>query len=175
MEVLSGVPQGSVLGPLLFIIYINDIVNTLGCHCYLYADDMKLYKIIQSNDDCISLQSDMDRVVEWSSDWKIKLNIAKCKVIRLNGNENMGMPVYSIGENSLAQALKKTDSEKDLGITIDSQLNFDNHIAETINKANRIVGLIKRNFKDLNYSSFCAIYKALVRSFGIRTVCMESL
>ena len=107
MEVLSGVPQGSVLGPLLFIIYINDIVDTLGCHCYLYADDMKLYKIIQSNDDCISLQSDMDRVVEWSSDWKIKLNIAKCKVIRLNGNENMGMPVYSIGENSLAQALKK--------------------------------------------------------------------
>ncbi len=164
MEVLSGVPQGSVLGPLLFIIYINDIVDTLGCHCYLYADDMKLYKIIQSNDDCISLQSDMDRVVEWSSDWKIKLNFAKCKVIRLNGNENMGMPVYSIGENSLAQELKKTDSEKDLGITIDSQLNFDNHIAETINKANRILGLIKRNFKDLNYSSFCAIYKALVRS-----------
>ena len=164
MDVLSGVPQGSVLGPLLFIIYINDIVDTLGCHCYLYADDMKLYKIIQSSNDCTALQTDLDRVVEWSSNWKIKLNIAKCKVIRLNGNENMVMPMYSISENGHAQALQKTDSEKDLGIKIDSHLNFDDHIAETVNKANRILGLIRRNFKDLNNSSFCALYKALVRS-----------
>ena len=113
---LSGVPQGSVLGPLLFIIYINDIVDTLGCHCYLYADDMKLYKIIQSSNDCTALQSDLDRLVEWSSNWKIKLNIAKCKVIRLNGHENMGMLMYSIRENGQAQALKKTALEKDLGI-----------------------------------------------------------
>ena len=125
---------------------------------------MKLYKIIQSSNDCTALQTDLDRVVEWSSNWKIKLNIAKCKVIRLNGNENMVMPMYSIRENGHAQPLQKTDSEKDLGIKIDSHLNFDDHIAETVNKANRILGLIRRNFKDLNNSSFCALYKALVRS-----------
>ena len=69
----------------------------------------------------------------------------------------MVMPMYSIRENGHAQAIQKTDLEKDLGIKIDSHLNFYDHIAETVNKANRILGLIRRNFKDLNNSSFCAL------------------
>ena len=85
MDVLSGVPQGSVLGPLLFIIYINDIVDTLGCHCYLYADDMKLYKIIQSStgNDCAALQTDLDRVVEWNSNCKNQ----KQRYCKVQGNQ----------------------------------------------------------------------------------------
>ena len=81
----------------------------------------------------------------------------------------MGMKTWScqciaLGKTGRHKNFKKTDSEKDLGIKIDSHLNFDDHIAETVNKANRILGLIRRNFKDLNNSSFCALYKALVRS-----------
>lgn len=164
VDVLSGVPQGSVLGPLLFIIYINDIVEELNCNCYLYADDMKMYKILKSEDDCCCLQKNLNNVVKWSDKWKIRLNIAKCKVLRLNGNTKLDTPLYTITVNGLTKALEITEEEKDLGVKIDSHLSFENHFADVINKANKIVGILKRNFKDLNYSSFSALYKALVRS-----------
>ena len=88
-RVLSGVPQGSVLGPLLFVLYINDIVENLDCQSYLYADDMKLYRIIADTADANILQENLTKVVEWTEKWLIRLNIAKCKVLRLNGKKSI--------------------------------------------------------------------------------------
>ena len=73
-RVLSGVPQGSVLGPLLFVLFINDIVENLECQCYLYADDMKLYRIINDAENAVSLQKNLERVVDWTEKWLLKLN-----------------------------------------------------------------------------------------------------
>ena len=73
MNVLSGVPQGSVLGPLLFILYINDIIENLDCNSYLYADDLKIYSTVTSMRDNVNLQTNLDQVANWCREWLIKL------------------------------------------------------------------------------------------------------
>ena len=88
--VLSGIPQGSVLGPLLFVIYINDLPNLLNnfCDIYLFADDTKLYKCIYSQQDSDDLNKGFNCILEWSNNWLMKLNILKCKVLSVYSNKN---------------------------------------------------------------------------------------
>jgi ribonucleases P/MRP protein subunit RPP40 len=83
IRVLSGVPQGSVLGPLLFVIFINDLVKNLpdSCKCKLFADDTKLISIIKCNQDCDKLQLGLGKLVQWSNTWLLKFNNDKCKVM----------------------------------------------------------------------------------------------
>jgi hypothetical protein len=162
-KVISGVPQGSVLGPILFVMYINDIVDKLCCGAYLYADDMKIYNRIQNVDDRIDLQRDVDTVVKWTEDWLLKLNIAKCKILTI-GNHGIDTPNYYIDVNGVQHQLLNTSTEKDLGVIIDQSLNFDNHISEIIKKANKMTGLIKRSFTYLEYETFLLLYKSMVRS-----------
>jgi len=81
-NVISGIPQGSILGPLLFIIYINDLID--ACHnsvLFLYADDSKIYKYVTEYKHCLALQEDTDNLNQWADDWKLKLNISKCSVV----------------------------------------------------------------------------------------------
>ena len=163
-RVLSGVPQGSVLGPLLFVLFINDIVENLECQCYLYADDMKLYRIINDAENAVSLQKNLERVVDWTEKWLLKLNIAKCKVLRVNDKNISSDKMYTISEKGTDTSLEKVGSERDLGVIIDNQLSFGTHIEDIINKSNKIVGVIKRNFRDLDKKTFVTLYKAMVRS-----------
>jgi len=81
-SVLSGVPRGSILGPLLFIIYVNDLPDSLNVdsYIYLYADDAKLFRHLSTSQDSLSLQDDINKLTHWTDDWLIKLNIHKCKV-----------------------------------------------------------------------------------------------
>jgi hypothetical protein len=161
--VISGVPQGSVLGPLLFVLYINDIVENLQCKCYLYADDMKIYTVVKSQDDIARLQLDVNEVVDWAENWLIKLNVSKCKVLSINA-KNKNKSQYSINTGNNPSVLASVELEKDLGVSIDNNLSFENHISEIIQKSNKILGVIKRNFKDLNLKTFSLLYKAVVRS-----------
>ena len=87
-KVLSGVPQGIVLGPILFVIYINDIIDNLNSQAYLSADDMKLYRRIYNDTDYNVLQSDINKVDEWTRLWLLKLNPDKCKCMTLSNNKN---------------------------------------------------------------------------------------
>jgi len=103
-------------------------------------------------------------VVDWTEKWLLKLNVSKCKVLRINDKKIANDKGYEITENSVSSRLEVVESERDLGITIDSQLNFGSHIDDIINKSNKIVGVIKRNFSDLNLSTFAMLYKAMVRS-----------
>ena len=107
--VLSGVPQGSVLGPILFLIYINDLVEGVRGNILKFADDTKLFRKTKEIGDKQKLQDDIDKLVRWSEKWQMLFNFAKCKCLH-TGPGNTGMN-YEMG----GTILSKTVKEKDLG------------------------------------------------------------
>ena len=159
-DVVSGIPQGSVLGPLLFVIYINDLPDILeeGTQTYLFADDTKLYRRIRSIEDCQSLQRDLDALAEWSDKWLLKFHPKKCKVLEVGTRQsrNYGYKLQGV-------LLEHVESEKDIGVVVDSQLKFSSHISTKINKANSVMGVIRRSFKALNSDTFKKLFVSLVR------------
>jgi hypothetical protein len=160
-KVTSGIPQGSVLGPVLFIIYINDLPDRVSSITSLFADDTKIYRSINSNVECQRLQADLDKLVEWSETWQLGFNVAKCKVLHY-GLKNPNHS-YIMGRGNYVQPIQEVVEEKDLGVTFDTALKFRKHIANICNKANQIVGVIRRTFKFLDTTTFICLYKALVR------------
>ena len=141
-EVLSGVPQGSVLGPLLFVIYINDLAEVTNCEMYFFANDTKLVDEINCAQDAIRLQQDIDAMERWSKDWLLRFHPDKCHVLTLGKFWNIKHAhPYNIG----GTVLEHVDQEKDLGVIIDSELTFEEHIFSKIKKANSIVGLVSRS------------------------------
>ena len=166
--VLSGIPQGSVLGPILFAIFINDlpeVTNNLS-NMYLFADDAKMYKTIKSDVDAKILNDCYQNMMSWSDKWCMKLNIDKCKVLSLAKHSNT---IKKYDYNGVLQGdvvckLEHVSVIKDLGVNVDEVLNFKEHINEKINKAYQMLGIINRNFSDLDSKSFVLIYKAMVRS-----------
>ena len=156
-SVTSGVPQGSVLGPILFLIYVNDIDCSLLSQISKFADDTKIYRSISSNKDIIDLQKDITSVLKWCDDWQMKLNVDKCKVISF-GQENM-KPVYFL-EN---KELEICSAERDLGVFISNTLKSDLHIAEQSSKANRMLGYISKVVTHKTSSVILPLYNALVR------------
>ena len=163
--VLSGIPQGSILGPLLFIIYINDLPEEcdLVSHIFLYADDAKFFRHIKSPADNKDLQISIDKVQTWTKKWQLKLNIDKCTAVSYGRHVDTSH-VYYLNNGVSDLPLQRLESFKDLGVTFDSNLSFKYHIAEKINKANSMLGIIKRNFTGIKYDAFLLLYKTLVRS-----------
>ena len=161
-QVLSGVPQGSILGPILFIIFINDLPEVVGSMCKIFADDCKLYGSISSRADQDQLQEDINRLCQWSDDWLLKFNVRKCKVVTF-GTQKFEFD-YTMIEDGIAQELNREDSEKDLGVHFSSTLNFEQHINNTVNKVNKIIGLIRRKFTYMDKNLFLTLYKSLIRS-----------
>ena len=155
--VTSGIPQGSVLGPILFTIFINDMPDAVDSFMKLFADDSKLFRAIESLDDIITIQNDINNLMDWSIKWQLPLNISKCK--NLHYGKNNPNHSYTMGGGNL-----QTDTtEKDVGVTFDPSLDFRIHIRNMISKANSRVGLIKRSFSKLNIQGFKILYKSLVR------------
>ena len=162
-DVLSGILQGSILGPILFILYINDLPGVVRSVCKLFADDCKLYRNIASEADQKELQEDIERLCKWSKDWLLGFNIKKCKVVSF-GNVQFEY-AYGITDTHInLHVLSTEDSESDLGILFKKNLKFDEHINNTVNKVNRIIGLIKRKFTYMDKDLFLTLYKSLVRS-----------
>ena len=135
-KVTSGIPQGSVLGPILFIIFINDLPKRISSHIKIFADDTKIFKAIRSFSDINHIQSDINKLVQWSLKWQLYFNNDKCKVIHYGTNNPKHK--YKIGN----KALGSDTEEKDLGITFDNQLSFSAHIRQICAKANSRVGTI---------------------------------
>ena len=165
-RVTSGIPQGSVLGPILFVIYINDLPQCIQSHVKLFADDTKVFA---RNDDKCSiemLQEDLNRLQQWSTDWQLKFHPDKCSVLRL-GNPKVEAVYHMEGKNARGEKctveLEVSDVERDLGVIVDSKLSFKQHVAQATLKANRILGVIRRSFDHLTPATFVQLYKSLVR------------
>ena len=162
-EVLSGIPQGSILGPVLFILYINDLPGVVGSVCKLFADDCKLYRNITSEADQRELQEDIERLWKWSKNWLLGFNIKKCKVVSY-GNTHFEWGYEMSDTHNTPQVLVTEDSECDVGILLKKSLKFEEHIDNVVNKAKRIIGLIKRKFCYMDKELFLTLYISLARS-----------
>jgi hypothetical protein len=162
-EVLSGVPQGSVLGPLLFNVYINDLCDSIKHSRYLlFADDIKIYRAISSPEDCNLLQSDIDSIRDWCAANFMKLNIDKTKVITFSRKTNNFIYRYKLSNHS---NITRAYSVKDLGVCLDSKLFFHDHIHFVFSQCIKLLGLIRS--ATFNYSTLeCmfVLYLTLVRS-----------
>ena len=158
-RVNSGVPQGSVLGPLLFALYVNELPSLVSSSLLMFADDIKLYRIIRSPEDCLQLQRDIDILEQWSKQWLLSFNVIKCKVLHI------GNPVANCNyQYTLCGVLLETvEDTRDLGIYIDSKLKFHVQTDFTTNKANRVLGLISKVFECKDSDVVLKLYKSLVR------------
>ena len=158
--VLSGIPQGSVLGPVLFTIFINDILDEVESDCKIFADDTKMYN--KAADKHI-LQADILRLQEWTNVWKLFFNVNKCCVVHFGRNN----PCYDfvMNANGSVVSVAKGTEERDLGVVFDKELTFDAHIQAVIAKANRVLGIIRRSFTFLNKEIFLNLYKSMVRPY----------
>ena len=158
---MSGVPQGSNLGPLLFVLFFNDAAASLGYRCKLiYADDMKIYAIVYSIEDCFHLQMLLDSFVLWCRKNKLVISIAKCHVMTFHRTLNPIVFDYTID----ASVINRVDQVTDLGVMLDSKLTFHSHHSMIISKANRQLGFIAKIAKGFT-DPHClkALYCALVR------------
>ena len=158
---LSGVPQGSNLGPLLFTIFFNDVTLLLGEGCILvYADDLKLYFVVRCIEDCGRLQQLLNMFVDWCQCNKLIVSIPKCSVMTFC---RISQPIifdYRIGDT----VLNRVDEIRDLGVLLDAKLSFASHRSSIIAKANRQLGFITRIAKNFT-DPYClkALYCSLVR------------
>jgi hypothetical protein len=160
IEVLSGVPQGSVLGPLLFLLYVNELPEWIKNNIRMFADDTKIWKTIESKQDCESLQKDLDTLQDWSDKWLLKFNTEKCKVMQVGHKLNTK---YYMGRSGTRIELEIIEEEKDLGVFTRSDLKSSTQCLKSAAKARRIVGMIRRNFRRLDKEDFLLLYKTYVR------------
>ena len=153
---ISGIPQGSVIGPLLFVIFINDLPDEVKFGiCKLFADDCKLYGVV--NDSENKLQTDLSNLEKWSKQWQLPFNESKCKVMHF-GLKNQHQS-YQLND----QTLIPSDKEKDLGVIVDDTLNIHIHAAAASKKANQMLGIIKKAYISREQSTISLLYKTMVR------------
>ena len=138
-SVLSGVPQGSVLGPILFLTYINDLEDDTSSKVFKFADDTIVFRKVTNDTDEQSLQDDLDKLGKWSEKWQMLLNFGKCKRIHI-GHGHM-YEEYKMGD----AVLGRTTQEKDLGITFSADMKVSEQCGIAASKGNQILGLIRRN------------------------------
>ena len=157
-QVKSGIPQGSILGPVLFTIFINDLPDSVEGLCKIFADDTKIYNKSTNNQ---IIQKDLSSLQDWSDTWQLHFNVGKCKVMYI-GRNNPEIP-YSMSVDGQQITLESCTEEKDLGVIFDPMLTFDTHINKMINKANGLLSVIRRSFDYLDRDMFLTLYKSLIR------------
>ena len=142
--------------------YINDLPDCVSSEIYLFADDTKLFHQADTLEDQEAFQRDLDKLVEWSEMWLLKFHPDKCKVMTINGDSSSQQNFYFNSSQSRSE-LSKTKSEKDIGVMIDDKLKFDIEINSLANKANQIMGVIRRSYEYLDECNFKLLFKGLVR------------
>ena len=162
IEVTSGVPQGGHCSPLLFNLFLCDIENYIGyCEYLLYADDLKLFRVVNNEGDSTLLQESLTSFAEWSDLNGLSLNAAKCSSISFSKHKKLiEKTTYKIGN----QELNIVNSVKDLGVYFDSEITFRDHFKHITGRAFQMLGFIFRVGKDLSVNTLRLLYCSLVRS-----------
>ena len=185
-DVLSGVPQGSVLGPLLFLIFINDMPTAASHLCKLFADDTKLIAVIKNDQDKAQLQLDIDALVNWSKSWLMSFNEGKCKVLFFEKKKSNELNLaFHCADNDdpncfvdphnrhqrftmqdsfgMAHILEESIVERDLGIQVDNRLDWSFQIDHAKAKAYAALGRLKRTFVNWTPYTFRILFSVFVR------------
>ena len=157
---LSGVPQGSVLGPLLFLIFICELPDWIKCNMKMFADDTKVWKRIGAVEDGEELQRDLDTMMEWSDEWLLRFNLEKCKVMHVGHQFDT---VYSLEGSNGKQLLETISKERDLGVIFTRDLKAASQCVKAAAKAHSVTGLVRRHFKRLDRDDFMLLYKSYIR------------
>lgn len=158
--VLSGEPQGTVLGPLLFFIYINDLASNISSGIRLFADDCVIYRPITNSSDNSALQDYLNRIQDWCNTWLMSLNVFKTKLISFQRRRNHVLSNYTLNN----QRIQTSDSLKYLGVHISSDLTWSTHINSVANSANRLLGYLRRNLALTSPAVKLLAYKTFVRA-----------
>jgi hypothetical protein len=162
LSVTSGVPQGSILGPLLFLMYVSDINLCLKyCKVKFFADDAKIYITVNDIRDCYKLQEDLYSLIKWTSTWGMTLNLSKCKILTITHKLSPIVYEYSISN----VPIERCECIRDLGVLIDTNLSWSEHVTKVVNNAFKTMGIIKRT---LGYNAPTTVmrllYLTMVRS-----------
>jgi hypothetical protein len=160
-KVESGVPQGTVLGPILFLLYINDLPEyTESSNVRLFADDCVIYKQIATDRDNHLLQQDLKSLEKWENIWKMDFNPSKCCTLNITRRRNKKLLNRYILKGTI---LQNEESVNYLGVTIRDDLKWNSHINKIVGKANKSLGFIRRNVKTSNIKTKVSAFNTLVR------------
>ena len=157
--VVSGVPQGTVLGPILFLIFINDLPSELTCSTRLFADNCIVYSKVRNKSDQERLQRDLDTLSQWEGRWGMEFHPQKCSVLACTRSSKPKSYAYTLKGHTLEQQ----QTTKYLGVDISHQLSWDTHINRITKKASSMLGFVKRNLKIANTQTKANAYFTLIR------------
>ena len=158
-QVTSGVPQGTVLGPLLFLLYVNDLPDNLKSSIRLFADDALLYGVISNENDGDQLQEDLKQLEAWQNTWQMSFNPSKCKTICTSTKRDPPQKKYVF----CGVELEKVDSISYLGVILNDNLKWSKHVQSTTGKASKVLGMMKRNLWNCPKRVRETAYTAIVR------------
>ena len=158
-DVISGVPQGSVLGPALFLVYINDICEEVSSSIRLFADDCVLYRSIHTRDDHIALQQDLSTLADWADLWDMAFNVKKCAHMCISLKRHPLTFYFNIS----GKGIPKATSYKYLGVTVANNLSWNTHAQKIQAKAARTLGVVRRALGKCEQKVKDIAYKQLVR------------
>ena len=159
VPVVSRVPQGTVFGPLLFLLYINDLPQKVSSTACLFADDSLLYLKISSPADTAELERDLYQLQQWEQDWQMSFNPSKCEVVRVTKRRNLVEATYQIHRHDLTM----TKTGKYLGVIISEDLSWKAHMDATTKKTNNSLAFLQQNLSSCLQDVKAQSYKMLVR------------
>lgn len=158
-EVTSGVPQGAVLAPLMFLIYINDMTKDVNSYMNMFADDAKIMRHVRNVDCCRELQEDLDKIDKWSKEWKMDFNTKKCHVMEMGRSTRRPHWEYKLGESTIVKSKK----EKDLGVIVREDLSSENHINKIVGETYGLLNKIKIAFNYMDEEMLERLIKTMIR------------
>ena len=158
-EVTSGVPQGSVLAPLLFAVYVNDMMEGVSSYISLFADDAKLMRRVNAREDCEALQEDINKIWEWSKMWQMDFNIKKCGVMNFGKSSMRPEYDYRMGNERLEIKTK----EKDLGVIVTEKLSPETHVSKKVGEAYSLLRSIRAAFSYMDEAMMKKLIVTMIR------------